>query len=115
MYINYEDIKDEVLIDARTKEEFERGSVFNHNIEVINSKQYDFLHKFYPSAFFIILYNMIKDCRNIRMQLMYLSNFCTKKVVIGCSRGRLRSPMLCIYARYLGIDAKVLREGLRKR
>ena len=35
------------------------------------------------------------------------------KILIGCSKGRLRSPAVWLYARFLGIDAKILKYGVK--
>ena len=35
------------------------------------------------------------------------------RILIGCSQGRLRSPAVWLYARFLGIDAKILQYGIK--
>lgn len=43
MYIKLEDIKDEVTIDVRSKEEFEKMPLFKYNVPVIDEKDHKLL------------------------------------------------------------------------
>lgn len=113
-FINYEDITDEVTIDCRTEEEFYLMPLFKYNIPIITKRTHTLIKKFYPSALFIIIYCRYRDRKRLRSQLNVYSKSGSKPVIIGCSRGRLRSPILCIFARHMGIDAKVLRKGLKR-
>lgn len=114
IFIKFEDIKDEVTIDCRTEEEFYRMPMFKYNIPIITKKTHQMIKKFYPCALFVITYCLYRDRERLRSELMRYSKHGTKKLIIGCSRGRLRSPILCLYARHLGIDAVVLSKGLKR-
>ncbi len=114
MFIKYEDISNEVLIDARTNEEFLSMPLFHKNIPIINSKSHSKIKKFYPCAIFVILLGLYRNRLSIKRKLLEYSQFGSVPIVVGCSRGRLRSPILCLYARFLGIDAKVLSRGIKR-
>ena len=110
--IKYEDISDEIIIDTRTKEEYIKNKILKYNIPIITKKEHDFLHKYLLIAELVIIYGMIKNIKNIKQQLIEISNNKQDKIVVACSKGRLRSPTMWIYAKILGIDAKVLKGGI---
>ncbi|WP_373600917.1 rhodanese-like domain-containing protein [Paraclostridium bifermentans] len=110
--IDFKDISNEVTIDVRTKEEYLKNGRLDYNIEIITKREHEFLHKHLFWAEVVILYGMIKNLKYIKSQLINLSVNKERPVVIGCSKGRLRSPTMWIYAKMLGIDAKVLRGGI---
>ncbi|MGL5330020.1 MAG: rhodanese-like domain-containing protein [Peptostreptococcaceae bacterium] len=110
--IRYEDIKDEITIDVRTKEQFSQNKILKNNIPIINKAQHDFLHRHLFWAEIIIIYGMLKNIKSIKKDLIEISNNKKDKLVIGCSKGRLRSPTMWIYAKILGIEAKVLEGGI---
>ncbi len=114
MYIKLEDIKDEVTIDVRSKEEFEKMPLFKYNVPVIDEKDHKLLKKYIMIAFPIILIGLIKNRKNIKRDLLRLSNNKEKTIVLGCSQGRLRSPIVAFYSRCLGIDTKILEEGIKQ-
>ena len=109
--IQYNNITNEVCIDVRTKEQFLQSPILKNNIPVINSKQHKFLHRHKFFAEIIILYGLFINLKYIKSELLRLSNNKTSKVVIGCSKGRLRSPTVWAYAKLIGINAKVLMYG----
>lgn len=113
MFIKLEDIKDEITIDVRTEIEFQEMPLFQYNIEIINVKEHKQIKKFYPTATFIIFNSLFKKRKLIKKELLLLSENKTKKLVFGCSRGRLRSPAMYIYGRLLGIDCKILKNGIK--
>lgn len=113
MFVKFKDIKGERLIDVRTYKEFVETNLFPINIPVINGKQYAKIKRFYPCALFVIGANLIKDRKRIKERLLEESNFGTYPIILACSRGRLRSPLMCIYARMLGINAHVLLGGIK--
>ncbi|MGL5347058.1 MAG: rhodanese-like domain-containing protein [Peptostreptococcaceae bacterium] len=110
--IKYDDISDEIIIDTRTKEEYIKNKILKYNIPIIEKKEHDFLHKYLLIAELVIIYGMIKNIKNIKQQLIEISNNKQDKIVVACSKGRLRSPTMWIYAKALGIDAKVLKGGI---
>lgn len=114
MFIKYEDITNEVLIDCRTKEEFKKMPLFQKNIPIIDKKTHDMIKKFYPCAFFVIIYGLFKNKNYIKEKLIKYSDNKTKNIIIGCSRGRLRSPIMYFYAKKLGLNAKVLYKGIKR-
>ena len=57
--------------------------------------------------------NVFKNKKYIRNKLLEISNNRQYKILIGCSKGRLRSPAVWLYARFLGIDAKILKYGVK--
>lgn len=114
MFIKYEDIKDEILIDCRTEEEFALMPLFDKNIPIIDKKTHTMIKKFYPCAFFVITYGLLKNKKQIKQKLLEYSNNKTKKIIVGCSRGRLRSPIMYFYAKSLGLNVKVLYKGIKR-
>lgn len=113
MFIKYKDINNRILIDVRTNKEFLDYSICKENIPVINEKTYLKIKKFYPCALFVILYELYKDREYITRRLYKVSKNGTRPITLMCSRGRLRSPVMCLYAKYLGIDANVLWKGIK--
>lgn len=114
MFIKLEDITSEKTIDVRTKEEFNRMPLFKYNIPIINTAEHKRVKKMYPLAFIIIYRGFLKRKLEVRKDLLKISENGRHKVVIGCSRGRLRSPFVYFYARRLGIDCKVLSRGIKR-
>ena len=110
--IKYHDITDEITIDARTVEQYKSEKKLQYNIPIINKVQYDFLHKHLIIAELVIIYGLLKNIKNIKADLIKISNNKKSKIVIACSKGRLRSPTLWAYAKLIGIDAKVLDGGV---
>lgn len=110
--IKYNDIADEITIDARTEDQYNDNKKLQYNIPIINKIQYDFLHKYLIIAEIVIIYGLLKNIKKIKSDLLKISNNKKSKVVIACSKGRLRSPTLWAYAMFLGIDAKVLDGGI---
>lgn len=110
--IKYNDITDEITIDARTVEQYKSEKKLQYNIPIINKVQYDFLHKHLIIAELVIIYGLLKNIKNIKADLIKISNNKKSKIVIACSKGRLRSPTLWAYAKLIGIDAKVLDGGV---
>ena len=66
---------------------------------------------------FIIIYKFArlntKNKKYIRNKLLEISNNIQYKILICCSKGRLRNPAVWLYARFLGIDAKILKYGVK--
>ncbi|MGL4740196.1 MAG: hypothetical protein ACRC41_05240 [Sarcina sp.] len=114
MFIRFEDISDEVKIDVRTKSEFEKMHLFENNIPVINEKEHRLIKKIYPVAFFIIGYGLYKRKEDIKRKLLELSHDGKYDIVVACSRGRLRSPVVYFYAKHLGINCKIVSKGLKR-
>ncbi|MGL5328140.1 MAG: hypothetical protein ACRDD7_02645 [Peptostreptococcaceae bacterium] len=110
--IKYEDITNEITIDVRTKEQYSDNKILMYNIPIMNKKEHDFLHKHLFWAEVIIIYALLRNIKNIKEELLKKSEDKKCKVVFGCSKGRLRSPTMCAYAKLLGIDAKVLEGGV---
>lgn len=110
--IRYHDITDEITVDARTRDQYNSDKKLQYNIPIINKIQYDFLHRHLIIAELVIIYGLLKNLKNIKTDLIKISNNKKSKIVIGCSKGRLRSPTLWAYAKLLGIDAKVLEGGV---
>lgn len=114
MFINYKDIRtNDVTVDVRTNEEFEKMPLFKYNVPVINKKQHSFLKKYIYLAIPVIIVGLIQNKKAIKEELHRLSHYRRYRLIIGCSQGRLRSPFVYMYARYLGINAKVLRYGIK--
>lgn len=110
--IKYNDITDEITIDARTEGQYNDNKKLQYNVPIINETQYNFLHKYLFIAEIVIIYGLLKNIKKIKSDLLRISNNKESKVVIGCSKGRLRSPTLWAYAKFLGINAKVLDGGV---
>lgn len=113
MFIRLENIKNEKLIDVRSEEEHKAMPLCQYNIPVINKKEHNILKK-YISSYTNNTYGLIKNRKVIKRDLINISENKTKKVVVGCSQGRLRSPIVCIYARMLGIKSYVLKNGIKQ-
>lgn len=115
MFIDINKItKEDITIDVRTIEEFETMPLFKHNVPIINKNEHDTLKRKIYLAIPIIIKSFIKNKPYIKKQLLTLSNNKDKRLIIGCSRGRLRSPIVYVYARALGIKAKVLKKGIKR-
>ena len=114
MFIDLKDIKDEVLIDVRSYEEYIEMPLCQHNIPIINQKQHEFLRNHIYLSALIILYGLIKNRKVIRQELLNKSDNRKNKIVICCSQGRLRSPIACIYARLIGIKSNILKGGIKQ-
>lgn len=115
MYIDINEIrKDDVTIDVRTAEEFKAMPLFKYNVPIINKQEHDTLKRKMYLAIPIILKGFNKNKDNIKNQLLELSCNKDKRIIIGCSRGRLRSPIVYIYAKRLGINAKILNKGIKR-
>lgn len=114
MFIKLENIENEKLIDVRSEEEHKEMPLCKYNIPVINKNEHNILRKNIYLAIPIILYGLIKNRKLIKRDLLTISDNKAKKVVMGCSQGRLRSPIVCIYARMLGIKSFVLKNGIKQ-
>ncbi|MCC3867762.1 rhodanese-like domain-containing protein [Terrisporobacter mayombei] len=110
--IKYKEITDEITIDTRTEDQYNSDKKLQYNIPIINRIQYDFIHKYLIIAEIVIIYGLLKNLKKIKSDLLRISNNKKSKIVIACSKGRLRSPTLWVYAKYLGINAKVLDGGV---
>lgn len=110
--IDYNEITDEITVDTRTKEEYSKTQVLNYNIPIITKEEHEFLHRYLLIAEIVILYGLFRNIKNIKKELIKISKNKKNKLVIGCSKGRLRSPTMWAYAKLLGIDAKVLKGGI---
>lgn len=114
MFIEYKDIKeDDITIDTRTYEEFIYMPLFEYNVPIINHHLYQILKSHIYLAVFIVLYGLISNRKCIKTMLINLSNNKQKRIIFGCSQGRLRSPFMYLYAKSLGINAKVLKHGIK--
>ena len=115
MFIEYKNITTERTVDVRTEKEFKEMSLFKYNVPIINEEEHKLVKKIYPMAFFIIYKGLCKRKKQIRKALLDISENGKYKLVIGCSRGRLRSPVMYFYAKSLGIDCKVLSRGIKRK
>ena len=114
MYIKYEDIKpNDVTIDVRTKEEYESMTLLEHNLPVISREEHQLLKKRIYLTIPIVLKGFFKNKSILKNRLHELSHYRRYRLIIGCSQGRVRSPIVYFYAKYLGIDAKVLKGGIK--
>lgn len=114
MYIKYEDIKpNDVTIDVRTKEEYESMTLLEHNLPVISREEHQLLKKRIYLTIPIVLKGFFKNKSILKNRLHELSHYRRYRLIIGCSQGRVRSPIVYFYAKYLGIDAKILKGGIK--
>lgn len=114
MFIRFENITNEITIDVRTVSEFNSMRLFQYNIPIINEDEHIRIKSFYPLAIPIILISLYRNKNYIKNNLMLLSNDGTLPIVIGCSRGRLRSPIVFLYAKFIGIKkCKILFGGIK--
>lgn len=114
MFIRYKDISsNDRLIDVRTRTEYRETRLFPINMPIVNEQQYEKIKKFYPIAFFIILKNLLLNRKKIKKRLLKESDCGIFSLVFISSRGILRSPLVCIYAKILGLDAKILLGGIK--
>lgn len=88
--------------------------LFKHHIPVIDEKSHQFLKKHLVLAIPIILHGLYKNRHFIKNELLNLSENNKYHLVIGCSQGRLRSPIIAIYAKMLGIKCCVLKGGIKQ-
>lgn len=114
MFIRFENITNEITIDVRTVSEFNSMRLFQYNIPIINEDEHIRIKSFYPLAIPIILISLYRNKNYIKKNLMLLSNDGSLPIVIGCSRGRLRSPIVFLYAKFIGIKkCKILFGGIK--
>lgn len=113
MFIRYEDIKNEKMVDVRTTREHELTPFTKYSIPVIEIEEYLRIKRFYPLAFYIILKGILKRRTYIKNRLIMISRNREKTLVFACSRGRLRSPIVYLYARLLRIKCKILYKGIK--
>lgn len=114
MFIDLKDIEYEVLIDVRSYEEYIQMPLCHYNIPIINQEYHEFLKNHIYLAILIILYGLIKNRKMIRQELLNKSNNRKNTLVIACSQGRLRSPIVYIYSRLIGIESKILKGGIKQ-
>lgn len=113
MFIKYENIKAEKLVDVRTTLEHKLTPFIKYNVPVIEIDEYLKIKKFYPTAFYIILKGIIKRRKIIKNRFFMISRNRKKTLVIVSSRGMLRSVILYFYVSFLGIKCKVLYKGIK--
>ena len=116
--INYIELKDKgnrVCIDVRTEEEFILMNFFDNNIPVITKEYHYEILKYKILAPVLIIISIMEKKEYIDLELMRLSSNKTKPLLFACSNGLLRSPALYFYAKFKGIDAVVLKGGLKHR
>lgn len=113
MFIRYEDIKDEKIVDVRTTLEHKLTPFTKYSIPIIEIEEYLKIKKFYPMAFYVVLKGILKRRKFIKSRLFMISRNRKKTLVLVCSKGRLRSVMLYFYVRFLGIKCKILYKGIK--
>lgn len=114
MYIKYENINgDDICIDVRTPEEFNKMPLFEHNVPIINKKQHDYLKSHIYLAIPIVVKGFFENRIAIKERLLSLSENKSKRLIISCSQGRVRSPIIYFYAKSLGLKAKILKGGIK--
>lgn len=114
LYVNINGTSDRICVDARTREEFILMNFYENNIPVINKETHYILRKCKILAPVLLTYSILKNKKEIDEALMRLSKNKTQALAFACSKGRLRSPSICIYARLKGIDARVVKGGIKK-
>lgn len=88
--------------------------LFNYNIPIINKAEHDLLKQHIYLAIPIITKGLMKNKESIKKDLEFYYNYHNKnRFVIACSQGRLRSPFVYFYAKYLGYDARILKYGIK--
>ena len=114
MFIKYKNISlNDRLIDVRTHTEYRETRLFPINMPIVDEQQYEKIKKFYPLAFFIVLKNLLLNRKKIKKRLLKESDYGIFCLIFVSSRGILRSPLVCIYAKLLGLNAKVLLGGIK--
>lgn len=114
MYIEYKDIKsNDVAIDVRTPEEFNKMPLFEYNVPIINKEQHDYLKSHIYLAIPIVIKGFFENRIAIKERLLSLSENKSKRLIISCSQGRVRSPIIYFYAKSLGLKAKILKGGIK--
>lgn len=113
IFTNLNNNENRITLDVRSVEEYQLMPLLEYNIPVINKNQHSFLHKHLYLAGLIVFYGLFINRKSIKDDLLKISNNKKYKILIGCSKGRLRSPAVCLYAKYLGIDAKILKDGIK--
>ncbi len=111
-FINKCDIKNyNIRIDTRTITEYNNTeNKLPCNIPIINESQHKFLHRHKSIAGIVVLYGLILNASKIRKELLKLKPY--EPIIFACSKGRLRSPFMYVYARLLNIDARIVKGGI---
>lgn len=105
---------DRVYIDVRSRKEFNDNPVCSFNIPIINKKEYDRLKgSFKIMAPFIVLGGLKKRHRVIKNALLKVSLNGHRPIMLVCNKGILRSPIMTLYAKYLGLNAQYLKGGIK--
>lgn len=104
----------DLVLDIRSVEEFEKGSLTEYNVPVIKQSDRGFCYRYTPLVFWVIGNGLLKNKDRI---CEFIETKCegNHRVIVACSRGRLRSPIVWLYLKrkYTDMEFKVLRKGIK--
>ncbi|GAA0101737.1 hypothetical protein UT300012_24520 [Paraclostridium bifermentans] len=106
----------DILIDVRSEEEFITGSITEHNVPILRQEDRGFCYRYTPLVFLVIGNGLYKNRESLCDYINEVAlNEKKNRVVIACSRGRLRSPITWLYLsiKYPELEFKVLRGGIK--
>lgn len=113
-FVEFKDVTSEnLLVDVRTLEEFNKQNLNCINIPVMNRQQHLFLHRHKKIALVIVVYGLIINSVKIFRDLKKVTN--DKTLIFYCSKGRLRSPVMYLTYKILFRNrvCKILKGGIR--
>ena len=105
----------DITVDVRSKEEFEKQKRLTYNVPIMSEHEHQEMKRYIYFAIFIILYRLFQNRREIEEKIRgILENHPTGTLIIGCSRGRLRSPLTAIYlAVKLNRRVYIIKDGVK--
>ena len=115
-YVTFSNISpDAITVDVRSQEEFEQQKRLMYNVPIMNEREHQEMKRYIYVAIFIILYRLFQNRREIESKIRtILEPHPTEALVIGCSRGRLRSPLTAIYlALKLNRRVYIIKDGVK--
>ncbi|MGL4850958.1 MAG: rhodanese-like domain-containing protein [Clostridium sp.] len=105
-----------ILVDVRTNKEYKAKHIKGaKNVQAMDYKDYLNMKTIYPLAPITITRSIYRRQDIIREELEEIYGTGDREIIFYCSRGRLRSPLIYLYAKYcLKMKCKVLWGGIKK-
>ena len=114
--IEFNEIKTPSLtIDVRTVSEYRQHPMLAHNVPVMDEQAHQTMKKIIILACPFISYHLYKNRHRIHQEIQHLLiTHPNQPIVIACSRGRLRSPLMAVYISLrFKVDVYVVKRGIK--
>lgn len=118
--VNVDELKyTDIILDVRSLEEFNKGSITDYNIPILKESDRGFCYRYTPLVLWIIFNGLHRNKSNLCEcvgNIINKKHYTKLQVILACSGGRLRSPLAWVYLRkkYPNVTFKVLRGGITK-